>query len=205
MADSEPRHRLARSGRGGEHVVSRRHPFGRAVRRLPLLGWLVLVWLLLWGTYDAGTVFFGVLVGILVIGFFPAPPIATDIRLRPFRAGQLVLFLAWDLVVSTVRVAWEAVLRGPRARASIVAVTLVTDSDHLMAMVANAVSLAPGNFVLQIDRANRICYVYALGAGEHATERVRREVLGWERRVVRAVGTAEQVRMVDRNHRSEVG
>lgn len=170
-----------------------------------MLGWLVLVWLLLWGTYDPGTAFFGIVVGVLVIWFFPAPPIATDIRLRPLRLGQLVLFLAWDLVVSTGRVAFEAIVRGPRVRASIVAVTLVTDSDHLMAMVANAVSLAPGNFVLQIDRANRICYVYALGAGEHATERVRREVLGWERRVVHAVGTGEQVRMVDRNHRSEVG
>ncbi|SFE28515.1 multicomponent Na+:H+ antiporter subunit E [Actinopolyspora alba] len=204
MVDPEPRHRHRRRP-GGEHVVSRRHPIGRAVRRLPLLVWLVLVWLLLWGTYDLGTVCFGIVVGLLVIGFFPAPPIATDIRLRPLRAGQLVLFLAWDLVVSTGRVAFEAVVRGPRVRASIVAVTLVTDSDHLMAMVANAVSLAPGNFVLQIDRANRICYVYALGAGAHATDRVRREVLGWERRVVRAVGTGEQVRMVDRNHRSEVG
>ncbi|WP_181188409.1 Na+/H+ antiporter subunit E [Actinopolyspora mortivallis] len=186
---------------GGEHVVSARHPLRRLVRRIPLLAWLVLVWLLLWGTYDLGTTLFGVLVGVLVTGFFPAPPIVTDIRLRPWGIVRLVVRLAWDLVVSTARVAWHAVVQGPRARAAIVEVRLVTDSDHLMAMVANAVSLAPGNFVLQLDRANRICYVYALGCGRDASERVRREVLAWERSVVRAVGTAEQVRLVERTHR----
>ncbi|SDQ87465.1 MULTISPECIES: Na+/H+ antiporter subunit E [Actinopolyspora] len=202
MADHARKRRSPR--RRGEHVVSRKHPFGRLVRRIPLLVWLVLVWLLLWGTYDPGTAFFGVLVGVLVIASFPAPPIATDIRMRPLRLVQLLGALAWDLVASTVRVSWHAVVQGPRARAAIVAVTLITDSDHLMAMVANAVSLAPGNFVLQLDRGNRICYVYALGCHADPSARVRGEVLAWERRVVRAVGTAEQVRMVERGYRGEV-
>lgn len=187
----------------GERVISRRRPIERVVRRLPLFGWLVAVWLLLWGTYDVGTVVFGVLVALLVMWIFPAPPIATDIRLRPLGAGYLVLLLAWDLVASTARVAWQAVRHRGRARAAIVAVPLVTDSDHLMAMVANAVSLAPGKFVMQIDRVNRVCYVYELGVAAAGVDAVRRDVLGWERRVVRAVGTAAQVESVERMWRSE--
>lgn len=181
--------------------MSRRRPLARLVRRLPLVAWLVLVWVLLWGTYDVGTVFFGVVVAVLVVTVFPAPPIATNIVPRPLRIAQLVLFLAWDLVISTARVAWQALREGPRARAGIVGVTLVTDSDHLTAMVANAVSLAPGTFVLQIDRANRICYVYQLGIREGDAESVRRAVLAWERRVVRAVGSSEEVAMVGRAER----
>lgn len=188
---------------GREGVVSRRRPLGRVVRRLPLVAWLVLVWVLLWGTYDVGTVFFGFVVAVLVVVVFPAPPIATNIVLRPLRIVQLLFFLTVDLVFSTARVAWQALRQGPRARAGIVEVTLVTDSDHLTAMVANAVSLAPGTFVLQIDRANRICYVYQLGMRASEADSVRRSVLKWERRVVRAVGSAEEVAMVGRAERGQ--
>ncbi len=198
--DSDDRSRSGADGsRGSEYVVSRRRPLARALHRLPLLAWLVLVWILLWGTYDAGTVLFGVVVAVLVMTVFPSPPIATNMVVRPGRVVQLVLHLVWDLVISTARVAWQAVRQGPRTTAGIVAVTLVTDSDHLTAMVANAVSLAPGTFVLQIDRAHRICYVYQLGMREGDAEAVRRAVLTWERRVVRALGSADEVALVGRS------
>lgn len=178
-------------------MVSRRRPVARLLRRVPLLVWLVGVWVLLWGTYDVGTVFFGLVVALLVTSVFPSPPISTNIVVRPLRVLRLVGFLAWDMVVSTVRVSWQALRYGPKAKAGIVAVTLVTNSDHLTAMVASAVSLAPGTFVLQIDRANRICYVYTLGMREHDAASMRRDVLAWERRIVRAVGSAEEVAMID--------
>jgi len=50
------------------------------------------------------------------------------------------------------------------------------------------VSLAPGEFVLQIDCRRRVCYVYALGIrGPDDVERVRRQVLALQRRVVAAL------------------
>lgn len=168
----------------------------RLMRRLPLLTWLTIVWIMLWGTLDIGTVFFGIVVAFVVITVFPLPPISTNIVVRPLPVVRLVLYLAWDLVVSTVRVAWQAVRYGPRAKAGIVAVRLHTDSDHLTAMVANAVSLAPGKFVMQIDRANRLCYVYVLGMSAADAESVRQDVLDLEKRVVRAVGSPSEVALV---------
>lgn len=185
-----------------ERVVSTRRPFARLVRRLPLIGWLTLVWVMLWGTFDVGTVVFGLMVALLVTTVFPLPPIATNIVVRPLRVVQLTAFLAWDLVSSTIRVSWQALRYGPRAKAGIVAVRLVTDSDHLIAMLANAVSLAPGKFVMQIDRINRTCYVYVLGMRVEDADVVRRDVLALERRVVRAVGSQEEVTMVDQAGRS---
>jgi multicomponent Na+:H+ antiporter subunit E len=166
------------------------------LRRLPLVAWLTLVWVMLWGTFDLGTLFFGLVVALLVSTVFPLPTINTNIVVRPLRLLQLVAYLAWDLVSSTLRVSWQAVRHGPKAKSGIVAVTLRTDSDHITAMVANAVSLAPGKFVLQIDRVNRICYVYALGMGPDDVESVRCEVLALERRVVHAVGSANEVALV---------
>lgn len=169
-----------------EQVVSKRRPVRRIVRRLPLIGWLTLVWVLLWGTIDVGTVFFGLLVGVLVSIVFPVPPIDTNIVLHPWSLLRLAAYLAYDLVSSTLRVSWQAVRYGPNTTASIIAVRTLTDSDHLTAMAANALSMAPGRFVMQIDRANRICYIYALATSD--AEAVRREFHALERRIVRAVG-----------------
>ncbi|MCI2419064.1 Na+/H+ antiporter subunit E [Saccharopolyspora sp. K220] len=168
----------------------------RVLRRLPLVAWLTLVWVLLWGSFDLGTLFFGLLIAVLVTTVFPLPAINTGIVLRPLRFALLVGYLAWDMVISTARVAWQAVRHGPNAKSGIVAVRLRTDSDHLTAMVANAVSLAPGKFVLQIDRGNRLCYVYVLGMRPDDVESVRRDVLALEKQVVRAVGTANEVSLV---------
>lgn len=170
----------------------------RTLRRLPLVLWLTAVWILLWGTLDLGTLVFGLLVALLVTTMFPLPSVTTHMVARPLPLLWLIAYLASDLVISTIRVSWQAIRYGPRTTAGIVQVTLLTDSDHLTAMVANAVSLAPGKFVMQIDRAHRICYVYALGMRAGGEETVRRDVLALERRIVRAVGSARELEIVDR-------
>ncbi|WP_246195788.1 Na+/H+ antiporter subunit E [Halopolyspora algeriensis] len=197
MADRAENERGPVERRRADRVVSRRRPVARLLRRFPLMAWLVLVWVMLWGTYDVGTVFFGIVIAMGVAVVFPTPPIATNMVLRPGRFLWLVGFLAWDMVISSVRVSWQALRYGRETRAGIVEVQLVTNSDHLTAMVANAVSLAPGTFVIQIDRANQICYVYTLGVSEGDAASIRHEVLAWERRVVHAVGSADEVTMVD--------
>jgi multicomponent Na+:H+ antiporter subunit E len=77
-------------------------------------------------------------------------------------------------------------------------VPLLTGSDRVSAAVANATSLAPGTFVLQIDRRGGVCYVYALGVrGTADAQRVRRQVLALQRRVIAALGTAAELAAVD--------
>lgn len=176
-----------------ERVVSERKPTQRLIRRLPLLFWLTLVWVMLWGRIDVGTVLFGLVVAMLVTTVFPLPPITTNIFIRPLRIIELAVYLAWDLVVSTFKVAWQAVWHGHNTKAAIVAVPLSTDSDHIIAITSNAVSLAPGTFVMQIDRARLICYVYQLGMRVEDAESVRRHVLALEARVVRAVGSVADI------------
>ncbi|MHA6798412.1 Na+/H+ antiporter subunit E [Bounagaea algeriensis] len=166
------------------------------LRRVPLVLWLTVVWLLLWGTLDTTTAIYGVLVALLVTLVFPVPAIRTELVPRPVALLRLLVYLAVDLLVSTVRVSWQALRYGPNTPASIVSVSMRADSDHLIAMVASAVTLAPGKFVLQIDRLNRICYVYGLGQTESDVETVRRDMLQLERLVVNAVGGRDQVERV---------
>lgn len=158
------------------------------------LSWLTVVWVLLWGTLSVQTVLGGVLVAVLVTVALPLPPVAGHLTMRPLRLLRLAGYLAVELVVSAVQISWETLRYGPRATAGIVGVPLLTESDYVIAALANAVSLTPGEFVLQIDRRRGVCYVYSLGVRTPAeAERVRRQVLVLQHRVIAALGSPDEV------------
>lgn len=166
----------------------------RVRARLPQLVWLTAVWVLLWGTFSVQSILGGALVAVLVTAGFPLPLIGERLPVRPVRLLRLAGYLAYDLVVSGVKISWETLRYGPRTTAGIVAVPLRTGSVLVTAAVADAVSLAPGTFVLQIDRPGGVCYVYALGVRRPGdAERVRREVLALQRRVTAALGSRADI------------
>lgn len=169
----------------------------RLVRRLPIVLWLTLVWIMLWGAFDLKTLVLGLLVAFAITVLFPMPTSSSPLGVRPVRIAVLVAYIAWDLVSSTLRVSWQAVRYGPRVKAGIVAVRTLTDSDYLTALLANTISLAPGKFVIQIDRGSRTCYVYVLGIVEDEEDAVREDVLHLETRIARALGTSDEVAVVD--------
>ena len=92
--------------------------------------------------------------------------------------------------MSGVEVSWQMLRHGPRARGAIVAVPLLSSSDRVVTVMANALSLSPGTMALQIDHDHGVWYVYALGPRDHAgVERARRRTLDMQRRVLAALGT----------------
>jgi multicomponent Na+:H+ antiporter subunit E len=161
--------------------------------RLPSVVWLTLVWVLMWGTFSAASIVGGVLVAVLVTALFRLPPAPDRLPVRPVRLAGLILFLVYDLVVSGAEVSWQVLRHGPRARGAIMAVPLISSSDRVVTVMANALSLSPGTMALQIDHDNDVWYVYALGPRDRAAvERARRRVLDMQRRVLAALGTPEE-------------
>jgi multicomponent Na+:H+ antiporter subunit E len=169
------------------------------LRRWPQVLWLTVVHVLLWGTISVKIVLGGLLVAVAVTALFPLP-LLPRLPVRPWRLLRLLGFLAMDLVVSGAQVAWETLRYGSRARAGIVAVPLLTRSDRVITLIAGALALAPGSFVLQIDRRGSDTgearwYVYALGLrGPDDADRVRRQVLSLQRKVIDAFGSPEELR-----------
>ncbi|WP_086820604.1 Na+/H+ antiporter subunit E [Allokutzneria sp. NRRL B-24872] len=151
--------------------------------------WLVVVWLMLWGSADLGLVLLGGVVAAGVLLLYPLPAVRSRVLRRPHRLFGLGLFLLADLVTSGIRVAWEALRYGRKVRAAVIAVPVLSDEDYVIATAANLLSLGPGKFVLQLDRRERIFYVYALGVRSDAeVDRAREDVLGLQRRVIKAFG-----------------
>jgi multicomponent Na+:H+ antiporter subunit E len=174
-----------------------RPPAGRAAglrARLPRVVWLTVVWVLLWGTFTPQSVLGGVVVAVIVTALFPMPRLPDRLSVRPLRVLGLAAFLLYDLAASSVEVAWQILSRGTDARGAIVAVPLLTTSNRVITIMANAVSLSPGAMALQIDQENRVWYVYALGPRDRAgAERARLRTLDMQRRVLAAFGTAEEL------------
>jgi multicomponent Na+:H+ antiporter subunit E len=163
------------------------------IARLPSVLWLTLVWVLLWGTFTPASIVGGVLVAVLVMALFRLPPATDRLPVRPLRVLGLALFLLWDIVVSGAEVSWEVLRHGPRARGAIMAVPLISSSDLVVTVMANALSLSPGTMALQIDHDHDVWYVYALGPRDHAgVERARRRVVDMQRRVLAALGSPDE-------------
>lgn len=172
---------------------------GSAVkRRMSQVFWLTVVWVLLWGTVRPATIVGGVIVAVLVAWLFPLPPMRDALPLRPVRLVALAGFLLVDLLRSGAQVGWETLRSGRQAAACIVAVPLLAGSARVVALLAAAVVLSPGSYVLQIDRVRGTFWVYALGVrGDGAVERVRRDVLAVQRKVIAAFGTPAELAACD--------
>ena len=175
--------------------VRRRRPAGPALRPRALeIVWLTLVWVLLWGTFTPLSIVGGLVVAIGVLAAFRFPAPGPYLPVRPLRLLGLAAYLAYDTVVSGAGVSWQTLRFGRAARGAVIAVPLLTDSDRVVTVVANALSLSPGAMVLQVDHEHRLWFVYALGPRDRAgVEQARRRTLDMQRRVIAALGTPEEL------------
>jgi multicomponent Na+:H+ antiporter subunit E len=140
--------------------------------------WLVVVWLLLWGSVAPVVVLSGVVVasGCLLASALPGLPVLA--RPRWHRLPALLLRFAVDLGKSSFEVLVETVRHGRGVRSAILAVPVpATLSDVAVTVISNRLSLVPGTLVMDMDRAGDTLFVYVLGVrGEDDVEAARSRV-----------------------------
>ncbi len=176
----------------GEPVVP---AVGHQLRhQLPLLIWLVLVWNLLWGTWSWANVLSGIAVALAVTLLLPLPPVVGGARLHPRAFVAFLGHFFLDLVLSAAQVAWQTMRPRAVGRSAIIRVQMRTDSDLLLTIVAESLTLVPGSLVIDMDRGERTLSLHILHVRDHAdVERRRAAVLAEEERVVRAFGTPDEI------------
>ncbi|MDO9396543.1 MAG: Na+/H+ antiporter subunit E [Herbiconiux sp.] len=160
---------------------------------VPFVG-LVLLWMLLWGSFSWLNLLIGVLLAMLVSAVFYLPAVRLSGRFNPWRGLLFLLRLLVDIVVASVQIAWVAVAPRYRASNAIIAVPLRTRSDLVMTFTAEAVSLVPGSIVLDLDRENATLYLHALNVRSvDDIPALKREVLATERRIILAAGSPDDL------------
>ena len=96
---------------------------------------------------------------------------------------RLIAFFLFELVRSSLRVAWDVVTPPVYSRPGVVAVPLDAKSDIEITVLANLVSLTPGTLSLEVAEDRRVLYVHAMFAEDR--DAVRRAIKdGIERRLL---------------------
>jgi multicomponent Na+:H+ antiporter subunit E len=172
--------------------------------QIPLLVWLVLVWILLWGTWSWANLLGGAVVALVVTTLLPLPPVVGGLRVDPLGLLRFVGGFLVDLVRAGALVAWQTVRPRGIGRSAILRIPLRTDSDLLLTVITEAVCLVPGTMVIDLDREAREIALHVLSVdSDEDLERERAAVLRTEERVVRALGTArDRAALADGGRRS---
>jgi multicomponent Na+:H+ antiporter subunit E len=168
-------------------------------RQLPFFVWLIALWMLLWGQFTVVAFLTGLIAAVLVTRVFRLPPVELSGRLNFWYGLVFVATFFLALIRGSLLVAWQALDPRKQPGSSIIAVHLRTDDDLIMTHVGVTASLIPGSLVIEADRDRRVYYLHVLGADSaEEVARQKRAVLGWEARIVRAVGSREQLEIIRR-------
>jgi multicomponent Na+:H+ antiporter subunit E len=157
----------------------------RIVLRAWVLCWLILVWILLWGTVSAANILSGLAVALLITLLLPLPTVPIEGRVHPLSLVRLIVTVAYYLVLSSVQVAWLAVKPGPPPLSAVLRAHLSIKSDLVLALAVNIFNLIPGSIVLEIDQARRMLYMHVIDArSDRAVNRFYSQVSVVERLLV---------------------
>ncbi len=172
---------------------TRRAQMSLFLHQLPLLVWLVALWMLLWGQFTWLALITGLVMAVFVTRVYRLPRSSSRPD-QPLYGLIFVLTFIGAVVKGSLIVAWQVLdFRRPPG-AAIIAVPLRVDDDVIMAHTAVTASLIPGSLIVDVDRENRTLFLHTIGVrDENDLEHQRRVVLGWEARITRAVGSKEEM------------
>jgi multicomponent Na+:H+ antiporter subunit E len=159
----------------------------RVALRAWVLFWLMLVWILLWGTLSAANVLSGLAIGLVITVLLPLPVVPIEGRVHPLSVLRLVTTVGYYLVLSSGQVAWLAIKPGPPPFSAVLRAHVAVKSDLVLALAVNIFNLIPGSIVLEIDQARRMLYMHVIDVGsDRAVNRFYRQVAKVERLLVSA-------------------
>lgn len=144
---------------------------------------LALVWVALLDRATFADVLFGFLLGFVALAWLrPVPEVRTYVRRLP-RALGLLLFFLWELVVSSLQVAWAVVNPWKALEPAVVAVPLDAETDFEITLLACLVTLTPGTVSIDVTRNRRSLIVHGMFVSD-PEELIRSIKDGFERRVL---------------------
>lgn len=177
---------------------SSRRTQARHALQWPVVLWLMLVWVLLWGEFTPGNILAGIAVAVAIIRVFPLPPIEFHGKVHPWRLLILVYAFFRDLVLSSIQVAGIVLRPGYQPVNSVLVVPMRTRSELALMLTSEIVSLVPGSLLIEASRNTWTLQIHVLETRSEAdVEEARQRVWDEEERVVRALGNAEDIARIE--------
>lgn len=170
----------------------------------PLLIGLTLVWGALWQDFSPGVLLMGAVFSLAILWFYRLPRVKFSGRVNPWYVLVFTARFLWRIIVASLEVAWDAIVKGPRIVNSVVAVHLRSHDDLIVTLTGHALALIPGSLVVDVDRPSSTLYLHCLDVtNEEEVEHFRQEALATEAAIIRAIGSREDLELVRAGERGE--
>ncbi len=169
--------------------------------RLPfVLLALTVLWVALWDDISVANIVGGLIVAVVVAWVTPNEPSRYQgSHFNPLHAVKYVVLLAWKLLESNLRLAWEILTPGIGTHTGIIAVQMESGSDDVVTLVANSITLTPGTLTVEVQRDGQAVTLYVHGMYTRDPEAVRHDVLQLEVWALRAFGTRQDAERAERS------
>lgn len=166
--------------------------------QLPLLLWLIGLWLILWRSVAPLTVITGLVLSLIVVRVFYLPPVRLSGRVSPWYLFVLTITTLWRLIESNAQMLWLAMRPQPVPVSSVIAVRMRTHSDWLLTICAEINMLVPGSVVVEVDRMRSILYLHVLdGDCDDKVRMARASSYEIEDAVVLALGSRADIAAIN--------
>ncbi|MFO6465848.1 Na+/H+ antiporter subunit E [Jannaschia sp. KMU-145] len=146
---------------------------------------LAIAWAALTGTFTLPGLAVGFVVGFLALWIIQ--PLFENrgggYFVRVWRWLKLIVLFHWELIVSSLSVAWDVLTPRHRARPGIVAVPLKAKGEAEVLLVTNLISLTPGTLSLDVTEDCNTLFVHAMFADD--PERIASDIENGMERWVR--------------------
>ena len=146
---------------------------------------LAVAWAALTGTFTLVGLAIGFVVGFLAL--WVVSPLFEQEKggyfMRVFRWIKLLVLFHYELIVSSVSVAWDVLTPRHRARPGIVAVPMKAKGEAEVLLVTNLISLTPGTLSLDVTEDCNTLFVHAMFADD--PDKIRSDIENGMERWVR--------------------
>ena len=99
------------------------------------------------------------------------------------RSIYLALYFIWELLLSSVKVAWDVIRPVPQNKPALIDVPLTVKSDFEILLLTNLISLTPGTLSVDVSEDRKTLTVHAM-FGEDKDELTRDIKDGFERLIM---------------------
>jgi multicomponent Na+:H+ antiporter subunit E len=144
---------------------------------------LAIVWQIVTGAFSLGGLVAGFCVGYVVLWIARPMFGGSSYFGRLWRIVGFFFYFLKELIVSSLRVAYDVVTPPIHARPGVIEVPIKAKTDLEITLLANLITLTPGTLTLDVAPDRKSLYVHAMFAGD--PEKVRAEIKdGMERRLL---------------------
>ncbi len=130
---------------------------------------LAFAWAAMTGEFSLASLMTGAVLGFFALWLSaPLTGIERLYFVRSYRIARLALYFLYELLLSSLRVAWDVIRPYPRNKPALVEVPLDVQSDLEILLLTNLISLTPGTLSVDVTPDRSTLLVHAMFADDHA-------------------------------------